>query len=223
MAQPDAAPSIPATLAASGCESEGQHYIFGERFIQPECTTCICERDGVAHCNWAFCNEGTKCDGGPCSSCMIGEQSYPVGSSLTCNCNECTCTGEGGWLSTIVLCGGTPPLLPCPQPSAAGAGETRVVYYDPTSSDPLGMQVRFSHGGCSRHPPTLRGCYLFADASHVRVWIEAEAALEDCEVPYIEERSFDIAPIRETHRRNAGRESGSVMLEIGDRTLDYTF
>jgi len=215
------------TPVVDGCDYNGSHYIFGERFIDTEaCLSCRCENYGqTSHvqCDSAMCDEGDRCDGGPCTSCRIGEQTFPVGTGLTCDaCNECTCTGLGSWLSTLVLCSELPPLQRCPQPTAASTVATSLIYLDSSPPGSIALRGRFPRGGCGTSHE-LRGCYAFEDAKHVRIWLELANAPADCEVAFIEEGPFDVSSVRGNQRRGSSSEHGSLTLEVGDQTFDYAF
>lgn len=169
-------------------------------------------------CDFAFCDEGTECDGGPCRSCSIGSFGFPVGTSLSCDgCNECTCTGHGDWLSTLVICDGLPSLERCPQPSAAKP-EMSVIYLDDLSASwSLAVRARFERGGCN--PPDVRGCYAIGDGDHVSIWLEPLQPLASCRSPFFEERTYGLNALRDELRRTLG--PGFVSLDVGDHSFDF--
>lgn len=188
--------------AAIGCDVEGHHYVFGERFtIASEERTCECDPTGVECHSYCCSADVTKCDGGPCTTCTMGMQTFPVGASVTCDdgCNECTCDPYGGWLQTLVGCVTEPAeLQPCSPPTAAAqAASASLVFIDPSAFSKVELRTRFARGGCELYPPDVRGCYRL-DADHVaQLWMEPLSSLADCEVPFIVERVFHLNALRQ--------------------------
>jgi hypothetical protein len=209
--------------AAIGCDDDGGHYLFGERFTKDsQQRACRCDATGV-ECQTACCKaDATQCDGGPCTTCKMGLQTFPVGASLTCSdgCNTCVCTAYGSWLETLVACVSVPPQLErCPQPTAAEPSS--LVFVDPTADGRVELRTRFARGGCELYPPDVRGCYQL-DAEHVaHLWMEPLSSLADCEVPFIAERVFDLATLRQELMRTT--PDGSTVIAVGPETISVAF
>jgi len=221
---PPAAPGIVTTPSRfESCEHDGQRHKLGEWvFDRARCSSRLCTRSGWDDHD-AFCGGGMGCDGGACDECLLGSQRFPVGEGLVCSdgCNHCTCTGDGLWLQTLVLCDRLPPVTPCQQ--VPEADTTRAVFL---AGESLSLRADFAHGGCEF--AAMRACYRVVTSSsgagaHARIWLEPEASLVVCEVPFIAEAVFSVAPLRDLSELTLGRQSGAIDLVLANGSIAYSF
>ncbi|HKP62606.1 MAG TPA: hypothetical protein VJV78_37985 [Polyangiales bacterium] len=131
-------------------------------------------------------------------------------------CNHCTCTAAGDWLSTIEICDAQPLVQPCAQPPDADT--TYPVYL--VGERTLSLRAEFARGGCEYAP--MRACHASSSAGSVRIWLEPEEPLADCDVPFIAEEVVSVAPLRDRYQRE-GREHGTIQLDFARESLPYTF
>lgn len=211
--------SPPQAAGPSHCEHEGRRFKFGESFFDRErCEGRRCQHGGHWAIQSALCNEGDECDGGPCEECTLGwEPTYrypfPLGTTLTCSdgCNLCTCTAYGKWISTQVACSELTKVEPCS--NMPEVDSSRVLFVSGSDGQALSLQGEFGRGGCDSTP--MRACYAAlpsgGGAQILRVWLEPAKPLAACEVPFIAEAIFSLAPLRERY----GDAHEAVVIKVG--------
>lgn len=207
------------------CEHEGQRFKLGESFFDRErCESRLCQHGGHWAIQSGFCDTGEECDGGLCAECTYGwyptyRYPFPLGTTLTCSdgCNLCTCAASGEWITTELDCPELPEVVPCSRVPEVDVSHVRFV--SGSDGQALSLRGEFTRGGCDDAP--MRACYAAlptnGGAQMLRVWLEPAKPLAACEVPFIAEAIFSLAPLRKRYRD----DNEAVVIKVGDYAFPF--
>ncbi|MCX4246184.1 hypothetical protein [Paraliomyxa miuraensis] len=178
-----------------------------------ECNSCSCV-DGQWVCTTIGCDPtdtDTDTDPGSCDP----------GSNPTNGCNTCECQA-GEWICTdeacpeepaVGLCDGTEPTDPVSIIDASIVGDTLV------------LAVEYG-GGCVEH--MFGSCWdgSFAESDPVQAWLQVNHEDNDdpCDGVVMEERNFDLSPMRQAWIDAYMQANGTITLHVADwGSIDYVF
>lgn len=92
------------------------------------------------------------------------------------------------------------------------------------SGDALEISVAYG-GGCEEHTWQLcwDGAFMESDPVQAALSLGHDAHGDSCEAWLTETLSFDLSPLKQAWIDSYGGSSGTIVIDLGDQSVEYTF